>query len=318
MEEIVNFNQILKSYKINAQCLDYKKTDNYCNYDIKLLSTSKVRDISKYLNEISLALKLGNPYLHILHEEGIIRLEYIFSKSKTFNLKDYLKTVEILPGKLNCLLGKNTKGDPFWVDFAEFPHTIISGTSGSGKSTLLHNIINNLRNLNSAEIFLVDPKRIEFSSYKNLSKINIFDSYQDINWLLDFLIDIMNQRLVGLQKEKINLSPIMVIIDEFADLILSGDHLFEKKICKLAQQCRAAEIYFILSTQRPSHNLINGDIKANFTGRIACKTVSAIDSKIILDASGAENLLGRGDALIKNISGNIERFQVAYSSAQDI
>jgi S-DNA-T family DNA segregation ATPase FtsK/SpoIIIE len=111
----------------------------------------------------------------------------------------------------------------------------------------------------------------------------------------------------------------VVIIDEFADLIMQDkEDQFYVALCRLAQKCRAARIHIILATQRPSVNIINGSIKANFPARIACKVASHVDSKVILDTSGAENLLGKGDALIRDNFRHLERFQVAYTTAQEV
>lgn len=114
------------------------------------------------------------------------------------------------------------------------------------------------------------------------------------------------------------LKPIVLIIDEFGDLILQDKTKeFINNLTRLAQKSRAVKIYIILATQRPSSKIIDGAIKANISARIACKTVSSMDSRIILDSSGAENLNGKGDALMKDAYRNLERFQIAYVSPQE-
>jgi len=115
------------------------------------------------------------------------------------------------------------------------------------------------------------------------------------------------------------LKPILIIIDEFADLVMQdkGDMFFDR-LCRLAQKCRAARMSIMIATQRPSVNIVNGAIKANFPARIACKVASHVDSKVILDTVGAENLLGKGDALLRDNSRNMERFQVAYTDATEV
>ena len=111
----------------------------------------------------------------------------------------------------------------------------------------------------------------------------------------------------------------VIFIDEFADLIMQDKNdQFYLALCRLAQKCRAARINIILSTQRPSVNIINGTIKANFPARIACRVASHVDSKVILDVSGAENLLGKGDALIKDNFRSLDRFQSAYTTATEV
>jgi S-DNA-T family DNA segregation ATPase FtsK/SpoIIIE len=109
------------------------------------------------------------------------------------------------------------------------------------------------------------------------------------------------------------------MIDEFADLIMQDqEQRFYTKLCMLAQKCRAAKISIVLATCRPSVNIINGTIKANFSARIACRVASHVDSKVILDASGAQNLLGNGDAMLRDSLRHMERFQVAYTSAAEV
>ena len=119
--------------------------------------------------------------------------------------------------------------------------------------------------------------------------------------------------------DAVNLPNVVLIVDEFADLIIQDkDNQFYTKLCKLAQKCRAAKINIILATQRPSVDIINGTIKANFAARIACRVASHVDSKVILDASGAENLIGNGDALLRDGTRYLERFQVAYTDAHEV
>jgi S-DNA-T family DNA segregation ATPase FtsK/SpoIIIE len=114
-------------------------------------------------------------------------------------------------------------------------------------------------------------------------------------------------------------SPIVFMVDEFADLIMKDKKLIlHNQLCLLAQKCRAAKIYLILGTQRPSVNVISGSIKANFPARISCRVANHVDSKVILDASGAEDLYGQGDALLKDNYRCMERFQIAYTSNKEV
>jgi S-DNA-T family DNA segregation ATPase FtsK/SpoIIIE len=323
VEPIQDFNNILQSFKIKAECVSHHCADNYFYYDVRLNPNAKVKDIQKYGDEISLALKTPcKPSVKILHEQGVVRLEFVSPRSSTLNLFDYFTNQQVPKGELRCLLGQTVSGQHMWMNLADNPHMIVSGTTGSGKSTLLHNIIANLLNYNNADITLVDPKRIEFSAYeKRIPGVQVLYTYEETVELLRNLIDIMEFRyeLMRASKPTTQFKPMVVIIDEFADLIIqdSGD-VFYDSLCRLAQKCRAAKIHIILSTQRPSVNIINGTIKANFPARIACRVSSHIDSKVILDASGAENLLGKGDALVRDNSRFMERFQVAYTNAEEV
>jgi S-DNA-T family DNA segregation ATPase FtsK/SpoIIIE len=115
------------------------------------------------------------------------------------------------------------------------------------------------------------------------------------------------------------LKPFLLIIDEFADLSLQDKHWeFYDRICRLAQKSRSAKISIILATQRPGVDIVNGSIKANFPARIACRVASNVDSRVILDAPGAEHLLGKGDALLRDSERYLERFQVAYTTPEEV
>jgi S-DNA-T family DNA segregation ATPase FtsK/SpoIIIE len=322
MEPIKDFNSILNSFNIKASCIDHRKIDNYSYYDLKLLPNAKVKDIQKYSDEISLALKTPcKPSIKILHNEGVVRLEFASPRTTALNLFDYFSNDFVPKGEINCLLGQTVDGRKMWMDLAQNPHMIISGTTGSGKSTLLHNIIANLFNYNDVNLFLVDPKRIEFGDYKKIKSLNVYFSYDETMALINSAIETMEFRYEMIRSGQLsnNLKPIVIIIDEFADLIMQDKNdLFYLSLCRLAQKCRAAKIHIILATQRPSVNIINGTIKANFPARIACRVASHVDSKVILDVSGAENLLGKGDALVKDNFRFLERFQVAYTSATEV
>lgn len=319
--EIYKINSILESLKIKATCISCNKKDNYFYFDIKLQSCGKVKDIIKFTDEISLALKTsGKPSVKILHSQGIVRLEYAIQSNNTLKLFDLFTNKNVPKGDLVCLLGKNVEGKKIWMDLATNPHLLIAGTTGSGKSILIHNIIANLANYNKCSLFLIDPKRIEFSDYAQLPFVkNISYSYNEALNIIQSLYDVMELRYNLLRENKnIELDPIVIIIDEFADLILQDkEEVFYNILCRLAQKCRAAKMHIILSTQRPSVNIINGTIKANFPARIACKVASKIDSKVIFDACGAESLLGKGDALLKDNSRNYERLQIAYASPKE-
>ena len=320
METINIFNTILNSFKINAQCVDYKKTDNYFHYDLKLNSNVKIKDIQKISDEISLALRApGKPNIKVLHQEGIVRLEFAEVRKSPLNLFDLFKKFKP-QNSTTCLLGRQSNGSELHMDLSQNPHMIVAGTTGSGKSTLLHNIIANLLYSNKSEIHLIDPKGIEFSPYDlKFNNVNVYYDYKLANMLLAQLVDLMEFRYTLIRNgyNSSNIDPCVVIIDEFADLIMQDtNNKFYNNLCRLAQKSRAAKIHLILATQRPSVNVINGTIKANFPARISCKVSSHIDSKVVLDSVGAETLLGKGDALVKDNFRFLERFQVAYTTPE--
>lgn len=324
MENIQQFNVILNNFNIKAFCVDYQNVDNYFYYDLKLNPNAKVKEIQKYTDEISLALKtFAKPSIKILHNLGVVRLEFAQLRDKPLNLFDIFTNDNLPKGDLLCLLGQGVSGQKIWMDLSQNPHMIVSGTTGSGKSILLHNIIANVINYSSGKLYLLDPKNIEFAEYERKIKRNlqVGYTYEDALGLLDSLLNTMEDRYEMIRSgfDVLKLPYLILIVDEFSDLILQDkNNNFYNKLCALSQKCRAARICIILSTQRPSVNVINGTIKANFPARISCKVASHVDSKVILDAVGAENLLGKGDALIRDNFRLLERFQIAYTSAEEV
>lgn len=323
MSAIQQFNKILGSFNIKATCIDAKQFDNYFFFDLKLLPNAKVKDIQKYGDEISLALMTPcKPSVKILHEQGIVRLEFVTLRNKPLQLFDFFTNKGVPSGNLVCLLGQTVDGQKVWMDLSKNPHMIVAGSTGSGKSVILHNIIANMLNYNNCEMILVDPKNIEFSEYEKLKlNINVLYSYEETMSTLDRLLSVMESRYTMMRNgsQASEFPYILLIIDEFADLVLQDtDELFYIKLCRLAQKCRAARISIVLSTQRPSANILNGAIKANFSARIACRVASHVDSKVVLDITGAQNLLGKGDAILRDNSRHMERFQVAYTTATEV
>jgi S-DNA-T family DNA segregation ATPase FtsK/SpoIIIE len=323
MDQIENFNQILSAFKIKATCVAFTKSERCTTYDIKLDALTKISNIEKYTKEISLALKESvTPKFNILLEKGLIQLEFVKFSDDTIN---YLKLAAdaVPPAEygLPVLFGTDSYGQKVWTNLEDNPHLLVAGCTGSGKSVALHNIIANLLNFSNASIFLVDPKSIEFFEYENFKNIQVKYTYEEALNLLDELHSTMETRFLmiknGWKKDMFN--HLVVIIDEYADLSLedAGKELYNK-LCKLAQKCRAAKIHIILATQRPSAKLLDGDIKANFPARLSCKVSSKIDSKIILDSSGAEELKGKGDAILDNCHHHKKRIKIAYTSVDQI
>jgi S-DNA-T family DNA segregation ATPase FtsK/SpoIIIE len=211
------------------------------------------------------------------------------------------------------------------------PHLLISGTTGSGKSVGVHSLIISLLSQHSSETLkfvMIDPKVIELNVYQKLPHLSghiISDPGEALDALNALILD-MEKRYLMFKKHKIrhiseyNLlqkaSPmpyIVVIIDELADLMMSDKTAFETAIVKLAQKSRACGIHLLLSTQRPSVDILTGLIKANISTRIAFKAASSYDSKTTLDQLGAEKLLGRGDSLFKSThQPHITRLHAAF------
>jgi S-DNA-T family DNA segregation ATPase FtsK/SpoIIIE len=224
-------------------------------------------------------------------------------------------------------LGVLIDGTPIFADLAKMPHLLVAGATGSGKSVGLNAFILSLmahRTPDELRFVLIDPKRIEFSIYNNQRYMYtpVVTDNSQASQLLEYLVLEMNRRYGLFEETRVKnlkeyhqtgrtLPYIVAIVDEFSDLVLS-DKSVEKQIQILAQKARAAGIHLILATQRPSVDVVTGSIKANFPSRIAFKTASGTDSKTILDTTGAENLVGRGDALYLATDGQLIRFHGGY------
>lgn len=326
IDQIIQLNSLFSDFNIAAICQNYAEVKNFCYYDVKLLPRGRIRLLEKCLPELSLALHVPvKLQLKTFNEQGMLRLSYVkeakTSKVSLFNLGYGLPRPV---GKLTCLLGETPEGSPLWFDLADCPHLLVAGTSGSGKSSLLHSLIANLLLHRETFIILMDPKNIEFYQYQTIcsDRISVSFKYEECLSQIEGLCLVMEERYHQIRDLKISASSfpfIVLIIDEFADLMLQDtSKRFHAALCKLSQKSRAAGIHIVLSTQRPSVDVVDGTIKANFPARIACKVSSGVDSRVILDANGAQHLLGCGDALLKNNEHAQQRFQAAFTSPQEI
>lgn len=323
MDNIENINSILKAFKISAECKNFMDFKNACFYDLELKPGTRLTQLEKYASEISLALKAtSKPRFEILSDQGIVRCEFIKKRNGEISLFKLGRQVLRPEGNLTCLLGETLLGDPVWMDLTKNPHLLIAGTTGSGKSTALHAIIANMLLYPNTQLYLIDPKNIEFFKYQSFKRVEVVFNYDDSVALLESLCNEMDVRYENIRKDNVdlkNLKYIVLVIDEFADISLQDKNgIFYNLLCRLAQKSRAAGIHIVCATQRPSVNIINGAIKANFPARMAFKVATGVDSRVILDSSGAEGLLGAGDAIINSSQFNMVRFQAANITADQV
>jgi S-DNA-T family DNA segregation ATPase FtsK/SpoIIIE len=261
--------------------------------------------------------------MRLVPEQGIVRLQVALEKAQPIPLTNLFYN-EMIPDNMvfPMLLGESDEGRKLWMDMNNNPHLLIAGSTGSGKSTLLHTLIANCIMLDTVRwrnvwIYLNDPKRIEFQDYRSeeLSGV-VLNQLEGLSAMMERRYREMGEiGMRSIEEDPKKIPLVLCIIDEVADLMIQDKgHKLETLIVKLAQKGRAAGIFMVLATQRPSVSVITGLIKANFPGRIACKTASKTDSVVILDRIGAETLLGRGDAVLKNQKYESVRFQVAYTT----
>ena len=271
--------------------------------------------------------------------KSLVGIEVPNQSVSMVKLKDIIDTGAYRKRKsnLSLALGKDVAGTPILTNLADMPHMLVAGATGSGKSVCINNIILSLIYQNSPEelkFILVDPKRVELSAYAGIPHLLtpvINETDKTIN-ALRWVVKEMHERYKLLQASgKRNISSynkavivnkmpyIVVIVDEFAALMSLAPKEVEAAIVSLAQMARAVGIHLVLATQRPSVDVITGLIKANITARAAFAVASSMDSRTILDTSGAEKLLGKGDMLFVTAeSSKPKRIQGAYVSDEEI
>lgn len=334
---IDQLNSALADFKIAGSCVGYKQHRHLAFYDVSLDSGATVRRIETRTREIALRLKTQTaPIVQVLPKSGVVRLRVALREAEPLPFHDIYDVADAPADyQLPVLLGESDEGVRLWVDLARHPHTLVAGATGSGKSVFLSTLIANMAALNASGkkkvlLFLADPKRVEFNRFaKGLGKLvghTAYDYHSTIS-MLEYVHGIMESRysvmsaLNATSVEQVKgFDPIVVMIDEVADLMVQDKKagVFQNLVVKLAQKCRAAGIYLVMATQRPSTDVLTGLIKANFPARISFKVGQRVDSQVILDSPGAEALLGRGDAILQSPIFDRVRFQSMYIEAREI
>lgn len=291
------------------------------------LDASSVRVIAPIPERGTVGIEVPNKV-----RQNVPMMEMLYSE-------EYMNTTMDLP----LVLGRKVDGGVFMADLAKMPHLLVAGATGMGKSVGLNVIISSLLNKltpNELKLVLVDPKQVELSVYETIAKPylahlpgypSIITEPSQAKDTLDAVIRLMESRYTLLKNAGVRnlqdynatasdkLPYYVVIIDEYGDLILSAnDRSMEQSICRIAQKARAVGIHMIISTQRPDTKIVTGNIKANFPTRIAFRTTTGTDSRVILDRNGAERLTGRGDMLFFDGSPELTRCQCAYISTEEV
>ena len=323
---------ILKQLKIKADVVNIEQNESMTKYYLRMHPGAKVSKVENCSTEIALGLKaFSKPIIKVITEQGLVSLEMLTKPVNTVNFSEIISTETEY--SLPLFLGRSHDGRELITDLTKMPHLLIAGTTGSGKSVLLHSIISGLlKSAANVRLALIDPKKVEFSYYSEVKQL-LYPVVTDPDAALGVLSDLvveMEARFKELSKNKVNniddynekkgntMPYIVLVIDEFSDLMHVSKKEFQKKLCMLAQKSRACGIHIIIATQRPSVDVVTGLIKANFPARISCMVSSLTDSRVILGASGAEKLLGKGDSLISAVGYNMTRFQGAYISPEQI
>lgn len=324
-------------------------------YEIVPAPGVKISKIRNLEDDIALSLAaLGIRIIAPIPGKGTIGIEVPNKKRQIVSFKEMISSDKFIKSKmaLPIALGKTISNEVFVADLAKMPHLLVAGATGQGKSVGINAILMSLlykKHPSQVKLVLIDPKKVELFPYANLDRHFLaFTPDQDepiitetskvINTLNSLCIE-MDDRYDLLKKARVRnineynekfiarkLNPnnghkflpyIVLVIDEFADLIMTAGKEVEMPIARLAQLSRAIGIHLIIATQRPSVNIITGIIKANFPARLAFKVTSKIDSRTILDGGGADQLIGSGD-MILSVGANNERLQCAFVDTPEV
>ena len=333
----------LGQFKITGEVMDIYSGPLVTTFEFKPAANVKVSKILNLQDDLAMALRAETIRIQApIPGRDVVGIEIPNENFDTIYLRDILESELFQTSKspLTIALGKDIVGNPFITDLKKLPHLLIAGTTGSGKSVGINAMILSLLYRNdpdSLKLMLIDPKMLEFSIYNDIPHLItpvITDAAKAIAALANMVgemerrykmmaesrtknIDNYNEKA---KKKGIDPMPfIVVIIDELADLMMNGGKDVEYSIARLAQMARAAGIHLIVATQRPSVDVVTGLIKANLPSRLSYRVGQRIDSKVILDALGADTLLGKGDALFTPPGTNgLVRIHAPWNSEEEI
>lgn len=323
-----SFLQALNSLGIKCDVVKLDQKWPLARYYLRLDPKTRYSKLESLVEDIALAMKpIAPPVIRPSFNDGLVIVEMMFADHPLVEFESIYATADT--GAMPIVLGATDIDKPLVVDVVALPHMIVAGTTGSGKSMLLHAIISSLTRKYSSvgiKLALIDPKLVEFDRYSKHPSL-LYPVVNDVDLAIQMLEDLkeeMTNRFKVFQKYKCTniteyrqtvkkIPYIVVVVDELADLVKTKQ--FEKMLCELAQKGRAAGIHLIVATQHPSSKVLTGEIRANFPAKIACKVTTRVHSNVVLDRAGAENLLGKGDALFLDEVGNITRFRGAFIPA---
>lgn len=348
--------EVLNSFGVKISKINATVGPTVTLYEITPAEGVRISKIRGLEADIALSLSaLGIRIIAPIPGKGTIGIEVPNKNPQIVSMESVLNTKKFQTSKmaLPMALGKTITNEIFMVDLAKIPHLLVAGATGQGKSVGLNAIISSLlykKHPNELKFVLVDPKKVEFSIYNKIAPHYmaalpenedepIITDVQKVVRTLNSLCKLMDHRYDLLKKAQVKkideyndkfihrhlkltdghdyMPYIVVIIDEFGDLIMTAGKEIELPIQRIAQLARAVGIHMIIATQRPTTKIITGNIKANFPGRMAFRVTSQIDSRTILDATGADQLIGRGDMLFL-AGGEPIRLQCAFVDTPEI
>ena len=329
---------VLASFKIGLDGdITYTTGPTVTLYEFYVQVGTRMSKVRNLKDEISAALRIPSVRVIAPTERGTVGIEVPNQERESIPMMQMLYSDEYMNTQMELplVLGRKVNNEVFMADLATMPHLLVAGATGMGKSVGLNVIISSLLNKltpDELKLVLIDPKQVELSIYKPL--INsylacpVITTAKEAKLRLWSLCTLMEQRYSMLNEANVRniqdynatqtdkLPYIVLVIDEYADLVMTDRNL-EDTVCRLAQKARAVGIHIILATQRPDIKVVTGNIKANFPTRIAFRTVTGTDSRVILDRIGAEKLTGKGDMLYYD-GGDTVRVQCAYTSTEEV
>lgn len=344
LENAGKLERTLKSFGVDAEILQVTKGPSVTRFEIQPKAGIKVSKIVNLSDDIALGLAAGGIRMEApIPGKSAIGIEVPNKKQTPVYFREIIESKEFRESKAKvaCALGKDITGKSIVADLSAMPHLLIAGATGSGKSVCINTLIVSILYKYSPEevkLLMVDPKVVELNVYNGIPHllIPVVTEPKKAAGALNWAVNEMNKRyklfaetgvrnigsynnFVERTKTGEKLPYIVIIVDELADLMMVCPHDVEDSICRLAQMARAAGMHLVLATQRPSVDVITGVIKANIPSRISFAVSSQIDSRTILDSSGAEKLLGRGDMLFSPIGeSNNLRVQGAFISEEEV
>ena len=336
--------ETLRSFNVEASITDISRGPTVTRYELKPAAGIRIAKITNLSDDIALNLAATNVRIEApIPGKAAVGIEIPNSVKNMVYMRELIDTPEFTQqrSKLSAGLGKDIAGNCVYCDIAKMPHLLIAGTTGSGKSVCLNSIIVSIlyrAKPDEVKFLMVDPKQVEFSKYAGIPHllVPVVTDAKKASGALGWAVSEMLQRYnkfsetgvrdidgynkyVSKHDDMEPMPKICIFIDELADLMMAAPKEVEDSICRLAQMARAAGMHLVIATQRPSVDVITGLIKANISSRIALTVSSQVDSRTILDSSGAEKLLGHGDMLYAPIGASKPiRVQGCFISDEEI
>ena len=332
-------NATLLSFKITTYDFEEIKGAAVTLYKFRPQLGVRVSKIRGLKDELAAVLGVSSVRIIAPLADGSVGIEVPNKQRPILPLSEILCSPEYLTSDmaLPLAIGRTVTNDTFMADLADMPHLLVAGATGQGKSVGLNVMLMSLLHKKTPEelkLVLIDPKQVELSVYSKLGSAYlatpVITEADEAERVLQSLCELMEERynlVSSAGKRNIKeynalsivdpMPYIVVVIDEYGDLIMQSGKTMERSICRLAQKARAVGIHLIISTQRPSATIVTGNIKANFPTRIAFRTTTGTDSRVILDQIGAEKLTGCGD-MIYFAGAETTRVQCAYASIEEV